>query len=339
MISAVKVPRAYLGFDDSLSSKATLSMEDIRFSRSINYIQKTLIAELNKIAIIHLYAHGYKNDDLVNFKLILPSPSTIGEQQKLELWRSRFEIASSAPEDMLKPEWLMKNILNMPDYEIRENLQSDKASTGGGNSGGGVFDFDFGGEDDSGGEDNELGEEDNELGGDTEDDTSGAEDEDITSSVEDEKEDLLTSGEKHTNKKLPINPNMQSKHRRYVRHAKSGRADIDMSDFVKMTKPESYKDTFDKDFFRTSSKPEILRPVSINEHDLSRYTYIPPQPTSPDMISMLERMRNAKGIGNKIITDNGTILNEGHIIEGEDVEDIVNNSNYNEIDLEIDFEE
>src|SRR5258708_32621706 len=69
LTAALMVPRAYLGFDDSLSSKATLSQEDIRFSRSIGIIQKTIISELNKLAILHLYARGFEGEDLIDFEL------------------------------------------------------------------------------------------------------------------------------------------------------------------------------------------------------------------------------------------------------------------------------
>ncbi len=60
LFSALKVPKAYLGYDEMLSSKATLAQEDIRFSRTITRIQKTVVAELNKLAMVHLYAHGFQ---------------------------------------------------------------------------------------------------------------------------------------------------------------------------------------------------------------------------------------------------------------------------------------
>jgi hypothetical protein len=63
LFAALKIPRAYLGYDEMLSSKATLAQEDIRFSRTINVIQKTMMAELNKLSIIHLYAQGFDDED------------------------------------------------------------------------------------------------------------------------------------------------------------------------------------------------------------------------------------------------------------------------------------
>jgi hypothetical protein len=118
LFAALKIPRAYLGYDELLSSKATLAQEDIRFSRTISVIQKTILAELNKLAIIHLYAHGYDGDDLQNFTLHLSNPSTVAQQQKLELWRAKFEIGGSLPEGMGSAEWVQHQIWGLSLEEI-----------------------------------------------------------------------------------------------------------------------------------------------------------------------------------------------------------------------------
>ncbi len=120
LFAALKIPRAYLGYDENLSSKATLAQEDIRFSRTINVIQKVLISELNKLAIIHLYANGFDADDLQNFTLRLSNPSTVAQQQKLELWRSRFEIAGSIPEGMGSKNFARKTIWGLTNEQIEE---------------------------------------------------------------------------------------------------------------------------------------------------------------------------------------------------------------------------
>lgn len=119
LTAALKIPRAFLGFDDMLSSKATLASEDVRFSRTITNLQKIIISELNKIAIIHLYAKGFSGEDLVNFSLRLSNPSSLAEQQKLQLWATKFEIASKAKESGLTDEeWIQKEILGYRMDEI-----------------------------------------------------------------------------------------------------------------------------------------------------------------------------------------------------------------------------
>tara|TARA_R110000765_G_scaffold43601_2_gene91132 strand:- start:196 stop:1731 length:1536 start_codon:yes stop_codon:yes gene_type:complete len=120
LFSALKIPKAYLGYDEGLGAKATLSQEDVRFSRTISRIQRTIIAELNKIAIIHLYCNGFSGEDLLDFNLQLSNPSTVAQQQKLELFRSRFEIAASAlgTEGLVSKDWIRKTLFNMTSGEI-----------------------------------------------------------------------------------------------------------------------------------------------------------------------------------------------------------------------------
>jgi len=119
LFSALKIPKAYLGYDEDIGAKATLAQEDIRFSRTIQRIQKTIVSELNKVAMIHLYTCGFTDEDLLNFDLKLSNPSSIAQQQKLELIRTKFEIASSAPESIVDREWVRKNILDLTDDEIQ----------------------------------------------------------------------------------------------------------------------------------------------------------------------------------------------------------------------------
>jgi len=98
LIAALMVPKAYLTYDEAISSKATLAQEDIRFSRTVGQLQKILIAELNKLAMIHLYSLGFSGDDLLNFDIKFSNPSTVAVQQKLALIQSKLEIAGKALE-------------------------------------------------------------------------------------------------------------------------------------------------------------------------------------------------------------------------------------------------
>ena len=118
LFAALKIPKAYLGYDEDIGAKATLAQEDIRFSRTIQRIQKTIISELNKIAMIHLYTHGYTEENLLDFDLRLSNPSSIAQQQKLELIRTKFEIAGQAPEGFVDREWIRKHIIDLNDDEI-----------------------------------------------------------------------------------------------------------------------------------------------------------------------------------------------------------------------------
>ena len=118
LFSALQVPKAYLGFEEALGSKASLAQIDVRFSRTISMIQRTIISELNKLAMVHLAVAGYSDEDLVNFSLRLSNPSSVAQQQKLELIRSKFEIMGTSPEGLLSRDWLRLNVMGMTPEEI-----------------------------------------------------------------------------------------------------------------------------------------------------------------------------------------------------------------------------
>ena len=121
MLAALRVPKAFLGYEESLGSKATLAAEDVRFARTIERIQRITISELTKIAIVHLYAQGYQDADLVNFELNLTNPSTIYETEKVELWSSKTQLASSMLQDgIVSTEWIYRNVFNFTDDKIKE---------------------------------------------------------------------------------------------------------------------------------------------------------------------------------------------------------------------------
>lgn len=119
LFAALKVPKPYLNYDEQTGAKATLAQEDIRFSRTITNLQKIVIAELNKLAMIHLYSKGFDGEDLINFELKLSNPSTIALQQRLEIWQTKADIAGTIKEIGLVDEtWIKKNILELTDEDI-----------------------------------------------------------------------------------------------------------------------------------------------------------------------------------------------------------------------------
>lgn len=125
MMAALKIPKAFLGYEEGLSGKATLAAEDVRFARTIGRIQRILISELTKIAIVHLYVQGYQDASLVDFELELSNPSTIFEQEKLEIWQTKVNLAADMKEsNMFSKTWMYNNIFNMSDADI-ETLQNE----------------------------------------------------------------------------------------------------------------------------------------------------------------------------------------------------------------------
>ena len=121
LLAALHVPKAFLGYEESLGSKATLAAEDVRFARTIERIQRILVSELTKIAVVHLYSQGYQDAELVNFDLKLTNPSTIYEQEKIELWSNKISLSRDMMDNgMMSSEWIYKNIFNFSDEKIKE---------------------------------------------------------------------------------------------------------------------------------------------------------------------------------------------------------------------------
>ena len=131
LLTALRVPKAFLGFEEVVGDGKNLSLQDIRFARTINRIQKSMIQELNKIAIIHLYLLGFE-DELNNFTLGLTNPSTQADLLKVEQWQQKIQLyrdATTDPGNGILPvsaSWAKKHILGFSDEEIKLDIQQQR---------------------------------------------------------------------------------------------------------------------------------------------------------------------------------------------------------------------
>ena len=125
LFSALKIPMSYLARGDGADEdKATLAQKDIRFARTIQRLQRSIMSELEKITIVHLFTLGYRGNDLLSFKLHLNNPSKLAELQELEHWKARFEAADGASQGYFSRRWVAKNILNVTEEEF-QRMQSE----------------------------------------------------------------------------------------------------------------------------------------------------------------------------------------------------------------------
>ena len=121
MFAALKVPKAYFGYEGDLQGKATLAAEDIRFARTIERIQRIIESELTKIALVHLYTQGYKGEGLTNFELKLTTPSIIYEQEKIALMKEKIDLASQMVESkMFATDYIYENVFNLSEDQYNE---------------------------------------------------------------------------------------------------------------------------------------------------------------------------------------------------------------------------
>lgn len=131
LFTALRIPKAFLGFEESSGEGKNLAMQDVRFARTINRIQQTMIQELNKIAIIHLFMLGFE-DDLNNFTLSLTNPSTQAELLKLEQWSAKIDLYIKSVSDAgngfapMSMTMAQKEILGYSDREIILNLEQQR---------------------------------------------------------------------------------------------------------------------------------------------------------------------------------------------------------------------
>jgi len=129
LFAALKIPKAFLGFDEKLGGKATLAAEDVRFARTIERIQRIVESELYKMAVVHLYSQGFEDKDLVDFSLQLTNPSTIYEQEKLALLQTKINLVKDLSElNTLSTTWIYKNVFDMSDDDMdtqREETADD----------------------------------------------------------------------------------------------------------------------------------------------------------------------------------------------------------------------
>lgn len=125
LFSALKIPAAYISSDADKASedKTTLAQKDIRFARTIQRLQRSIITEIEKIGIIHLYTLGYRDEDLVSFTCELNNPSKIAEMQELEHWKTKFDIAGGVTEGFFSKQWLARKLFGLSDEEFILNRQ------------------------------------------------------------------------------------------------------------------------------------------------------------------------------------------------------------------------
>ena len=130
MFAALKVPKAYFGYEGDLNGKATLAAEDIRFARTVERLQRILESELTKIALVHLYVQGFKGESLTNFEINLTNPSIIFEQEKVALLKEKVDLASQMLDTKLFPtDYIYDHIFNLSEdqyMEMRDLVAEDK---------------------------------------------------------------------------------------------------------------------------------------------------------------------------------------------------------------------
>ena len=133
LFAALKIPKAYFGYEGDLQGKATLAAEDIRFARTVERIQRIIESELTKIALVHLYTQGFEGESLTNFEIKLTTPSVVYEQEKVALLKEKIDLATQMKDSkMFATDYIYENIFDMSEDEynqMRDLVREDSKRT------------------------------------------------------------------------------------------------------------------------------------------------------------------------------------------------------------------
>ena len=134
VFAGLRIPKEFLNFQDSQGKSQNLSILDIRFARNVMSVQKALLMELNKIAIIHLYLLGFE-DEITNFSLTMTNPSNQLEQLVLDNQQKRINNATQALAEqgcgipLMSWHKVQKEIMGLTDAEISDMLNEIRLET------------------------------------------------------------------------------------------------------------------------------------------------------------------------------------------------------------------
>jgi len=122
ILAALKIPRIYLQSGDEGArgwndARSTLSQQDIRFSRTIERVQRHICEGLYKVAIVHLLLRGYKKKELYDFELELTPSSNLAELMEAEVVNNRLSQARDYFDNGFPRLWIAKNIFKIDEKE------------------------------------------------------------------------------------------------------------------------------------------------------------------------------------------------------------------------------
>jgi len=130
LFAALKIPKAYFGYEGDLQGKATLAAEDIRFARTVERIQKIMESELTKIALVHLYTQGFTGESLTNFEIKLSTASIIFDQEKVALLKEKVDLAAQMTDTkMFSSDYIYENIFDMSEDQYMEERELVREDT------------------------------------------------------------------------------------------------------------------------------------------------------------------------------------------------------------------
>lgn len=119
----LKIPKAFLGFDDAIASGSTLTKMDARYGRSVKRLQTSVIDGLTNLINFFLISDGHK-DHVNAFTLRTVSPTTVDDLDRDEMDMNKLTAAGSVLQLMMGIEGVdQKEVLK---YVIKEYLDDEE---------------------------------------------------------------------------------------------------------------------------------------------------------------------------------------------------------------------
>lgn len=122
LFTSLKIPGAYLTNKNADGEQNSLAQKSMLFAKEILRIQNSVVAELRKIAMVHLITLGYSGKDILSFDIRLNNPSKLAEMQEFEHLKLKSEAASLLSDHNLSKRWIQSNIFGFSPDEIRQNV-------------------------------------------------------------------------------------------------------------------------------------------------------------------------------------------------------------------------
>jgi hypothetical protein len=122
-----RVPKAYIGLEEGVRSRATLGWQDIEFARMIRSVQRMMSGFQRRVYNTQLIFRGIPIEDEGehSYKIIYPAISFLDEQMRVAINQMRWAIVSQVKKDLGIPlKWLLQNIVQLNDTDITEIINN-----------------------------------------------------------------------------------------------------------------------------------------------------------------------------------------------------------------------
>lgn len=121
LFATIKVPKAYLNYTGDLTARATAAVQDVRFAKTVQRIQKSIRATLQHMAWVHLLTKFQMPNKQISLQVKFFPSSTVLQQNRLDLTAKKFDVFQKAvTSGGVSMMWRRKNILGLNEDQMHD---------------------------------------------------------------------------------------------------------------------------------------------------------------------------------------------------------------------------